>query len=214
MQPQTDPGEPAALRNCRTHAFDPRLRIDRYALCFRCAVVETGVALWAYMLQSSVSSVDEFMLPRGDGSNAPNEDASSVSYVQGTRNEKETVMKIMGLIISLTAATALAAFAQEGTVEDVKQGAKKTGQTVKNGLETAGEKTKEAAETVGEKTKETAKTVGRKTKETAQTVGQKTKESAKTVHRKSKKALNKAKTETGSQQSTSQAPNTPAPTDR
>src|SRR6266496_3564854 len=101
-------------------------------------------------------------------------------------------MKIPRLIITLTVATALVALAQEGTLEDVKHGAKKTGQTVKNGLETA----------------------GRKTKETAQTVGQKTKESAKTVHRKSKRALNKAKTETGGQQSTNQAPNTPSPTDR
>src|SRR5207244_13488643 len=90
-------------------------------------------------------------------------------------NEKEAGMKIMGLITTLTVATALVAFAQEGTLEDAKQGAKKAGQTVKNGLETAGEKTKETAETVGEKTKETAKTVGRKTKETAQAVGQKQK---------------------------------------
>ena len=123
-------------------------------------------------------------------------------------------MKITNLLITLTAATAVVAFAQEGTLEDAKQGAKKAGQTVKNGLETAGEKTKEAAETVGEKTKETAKTVGRKTKETAQTVGQKTKETAKTVHRKSKKALNKAKPETSGQKPTNQAPNTPSPTDR
>ena len=126
----------------------------------------------------------------------------------------EATMKITGLIITLLAATALAAFAQEGTMEDVKHGAKKAGQTVKNGLETAGKKTRETAETVGEKTKENAKTVGRKTKETAQTVGEKTKESAKTVHRKSKRALNKAKTEAGGQQETNQAPNTPAPTDR
>jgi ABC-type Na+ efflux pump permease subunit len=131
-----------------------------------------------------------------------------------TANKKEVVMKIPSLIITLIVATTLVALAQEGTVEDVKHGAKKAGQTVKNGLETAGEKTKEAAETVGEKTKETAKTVGRKTKETAQTVGQKTKETAKTVHRKSKKALNKAKTETSGQHSTNQAPNTPAPSDR
>jgi hypothetical protein len=123
-------------------------------------------------------------------------------------------MKITRLIITLLAATALAALGQEGTMEEAKHEAKKAGQTVKNGLETAGKKTKEAAETVGEKTKETAKTVGRKTKETAQTVGQKTKESAKAVHRKSKRALNKAKTETGGQESTNQAPNTPSPTDR
>src|SRR6266496_6485849 len=129
-------------------------------------------------------------------------------------NEQEAVMKITSLIITLTLATALVALAQEGTVEEVKHGAKKTGQTVKDGLETAGEKTKETAETVGEKTKETAQTVGRKTKETAQAVGQKTKETAKTVHRKSKTALNKAKAETSGQESTNQAPNTPSPTDR
>jgi hypothetical protein len=123
-------------------------------------------------------------------------------------------MRIFTLIITLVAATALAAFGQEGTVDEVKRDAKKAGETVKDGLETAGKKTKEAAETVGEKTKETAKTVGRKTKETAQAVGQKTKETAKTVHRKSKRALNKAKAETSGQQSTNQAPNTPSPTDR
>jgi hypothetical protein len=132
----------------------------------------------------------------------------------GTINEKEAVMRITSLIIALVAATALAALGQEGTLQEVKHGAKKAGQTVKDGVETAGEKTKETAQTVGEKTKETAKTVGRKTKETAQTVGEKTKEGAKTVYRKSKRALNKAKAETSGQRSTNQAPNTPAPTDR
>jgi hypothetical protein len=140
--------------------------------------------------------------------------ASSVLFCTGTANEKEAIMKVTGLIITLVAATSLAAFGQEGTVDEVKQGAKKAGQTVKNGLENAGEKTKDAAETVGEKTKETAKTVGEKTKETAETVGRKTKETARTVHQKSKKALRKAKAETGGQQSTNQAPNTPSPTDR
>jgi hypothetical protein len=135
-------------------------------------------------------------------------------FCTGTANEKEPIVKITSFIITLTVATALVALAQEGTLEEVKHGAKKTGETVKNGLETAGKKTKEVAETVGEKTKETAKTVGRKTKETAQAVGQKTKESAETVHRKSKTALNKAKAETSGQQSTNQAPNTPSPTDR
>src|SRR5215510_6129963 len=112
-------------------------------------------------------------------------------------------MKITSLIITLTVTTALVALAQEGPVQEAKHEAKKAGETIKDGLETAGKKTKEAAETVGEKTKETAKTVGRKTKETAQT-----------VNRKSKKALNKTKTETGGQQSTNPAPNTPSPTDR
>lgn len=101
-------------------------------------------------------------------------------------------MKISILIITLIAATALAALGQEGAVEDVKPGAKEAGQTVKNGVKTAGEKTKE----------------------TAQTVDQKTKESAKAVHRKSKRALNKPKTGTDGQQSTNQTPNTPSPTDR
>ena len=73
-------------------------------------------------------------------------------------------MKITSFIIALIAATALAALGQEGTLQDVKHGAKKAGETVKNGLETAGEKTKEAAETVGEKTKEAAKTVAKETK--------------------------------------------------
>jgi flagellar motor protein MotB len=123
-------------------------------------------------------------------------------------------MKTGSLIITFIVATGLAAIAQEETLQDVKHGAKKAGETVKDGVETAGKKTKEAAQTVGEKTKETAKTVGRKTKETAQTVGQKTKEGAKTVHRKSKRALNKAKAGTDGQQSTNQEPNTPAPTDR
>jgi len=43
-------------------------------------------------------------------------------------------MKITSLIITLTVATALVALAQEGTMEEVKHGAKKTGQTVKDGL--------------------------------------------------------------------------------
>jgi hypothetical protein len=143
---------------------------------------------------------------------APDKGTSSVLMYKGTASKKEAVMRIPSFVIALIAATAVAALGQEGTLQDVKHGAKKAGETVKDGVETAGQKTKEAAETVGEKTKETAKTVGRKTKETAQTVGQKTKETAKTVHRKSKRALNKAKT--GSQQETNQAPNTPAPTDR
>jgi len=136
------------------------------------------------------------------------------SIVQGKTNEKEVVMKIMSLIITLTVATALAALAQEGTLEDVKHGAKKAGETVKNGLETAGEKTKEAAETVGAKTKETAETVGRKTKETAHTIGEKTKETTGTTHPKSKKASKKAKAETSEQQSANKTPNTPSPNDR
>jgi hypothetical protein len=73
-------------------------------------------------------------------------------------------MKIGSLIITLTVATALVAFGQEGTVEDIKHGTKKAGETIKDGLETVGEKTKEAAETVAEKTKEAAQTVAKESK--------------------------------------------------
>jgi hypothetical protein len=146
--------------------------------------------------------------------NARDSQISSVSFVQGQQIKRRAVMKITSLIIILTVTTALVALGQEGTLQDVKHGAKKAGETVKDGLETAGKKTKETAQTVGEKTKETAKTVGRKTKETAQTVSQKTKEGAKTVHRKSKKALNKTKEEISGQEPSNQAPNTPSPTDR
>jgi hypothetical protein len=69
-------------------------------------------------------------------------------------NEKEEIMRITSLVIVLVAATALAALGQEGTMQDIKHGAKKAGETIKGGLETVGEKTKEAAETVGEKAKE------------------------------------------------------------
>src|SRR2546429_2486521 len=87
-------------------------------------------------------------------------------------------MKIMSVIAVLVATAAVTALGQDGVVQDVKHGAKKTGETIKDGLETAGEKTKETAKTVGKKTKETAETVGAKTKETAQTVGEKAKERA------------------------------------
>jgi hypothetical protein len=63
-------------------------------------------------------------------------------------------MRITSLVIVLVAATALVAFGQEGTLQEIKHGAKKTEETIKNGLATVGEKTKDAAETVGEKTKE------------------------------------------------------------
>src|ERR1700730_7061358 len=163
---------------------------------------------------NSVARVDGTMRCRVNPPDAPSEGVSSVFYCTRKTNEKEAIMKIASLIITLTVATAFAALAQEGTLEDVKHGAKKAGETVKNGLETAGEKTKEAAETVGQKTKETAKTVGKKTKETAETADEKTKETAKAVHRKSKKALKKAKSETSGHQSTNQSPNTPSPNDR
>ena len=63
-------------------------------------------------------------------------------------------MRITSLVIVLVTAAAFAALGQEGTIEDIKHGAKKAGETVKDGLETVGEKAKETAEIVGEKTKE------------------------------------------------------------
>jgi len=63
-------------------------------------------------------------------------------------NEKEEIMRITSLVIVLVTASALVALGQEGTLQEIKHGAKKTGETIKNGLETAGEKTKDAAETV------------------------------------------------------------------
>ena len=39
-------------------------------------------------------------------------------------------MKITTLIVALIGATALAAFGQEGTAQDIKQGAKKAGEKV------------------------------------------------------------------------------------
>ena len=62
-------------------------------------------------------------------------------------------MKTTSLIGALVATAALTAFGQDGVLQDVKQGAKKTGETIKDGLETVGEKTKETAKTVGKKQK-------------------------------------------------------------
>jgi hypothetical protein len=165
------------------------------------------------LLQNRVARVKSNHAVRRSPTDAPGEGASYVFYVQGKTNKKEAVMKIAGLIVTLTVATALAALAQEGTLQEVKHGAKKAGETVKNGVETAGKKTKEAAETVGEKTKETAEKVGRKTKETAQNIGAKTKETTRTTQRQSKKTSRKAKSESSEQQSTNQTPNTPSPND-
>jgi len=120
-------------------------------------------------------------------------------------------MRITSLILALVTAGALATFGQEGAVETVKQGAKKTGQKIKEGVETVGEKTKKAAETVGEKTKETAQTVGKKTKEAVEATGEKTTESTKTAHHKSKRAESKDKAEATEQQPTNQEANTPTP---
>jgi hypothetical protein len=63
-------------------------------------------------------------------------------------------MRITSLVIVFVTATALATLGQEETIDNIKHGAKKAGETIKSGLETVGEKTKEAVETVGEKTKE------------------------------------------------------------
>jgi gas vesicle protein len=131
----------------------------------------------------------------------------------GIATEQEEIMRVTGLIVALLAAGSLAVLGQEGTVENVKQGAKKAGEKVKEGVETVGEKTKQAAETVAEKTKETAETVGKKTKETVETVGEKTKEGARTAHRKSKKAVSKTKAQAGEERSSNREPNTPSPTD-
>ena len=83
-------------------------------------------------------------------------------------------MKISILTITVVTATALAAFGQEGAVENVKHEAKKAGQTVKNGLETAGKKDQRSRPNCWTKNmKETAETVGHKTKETARNSRQK-----------------------------------------
>jgi hypothetical protein len=140
--------------------------------------------------------------------------ARLIRFLVRVANEKEKIMKITSLVIVLVTATALATFGQDGTLQEIKHGAKKTGKTIKNGLETVGEKTKDAAETVGEKTKETAETVGKKTKETVETVGEKTKEGANTAGRKSKRAVRKAKAEASEKRSTDQAPTTSNPNDR
>src|SRR5712671_8021897 len=107
-------------------------------------------------------------------------------------------MKIVSLIAALVATAAVTALGQDGAVQDVKHGAKKTGETIKDGLETAGEKTKETAETVGRKTKETAETVVRKTKQTVDGTGEKASETTKT-HHKSRKAASNARAQTEEQ---------------
>ena len=117
-------------------------------------------------------------------------------------------MRIRSLVVVLVAAGALAALAQEGTMQDIKHGAKKAGEKIKEGAETVGEKTKEAAETVGEKTKETTETVAKKTKETV--TGEKT-ASYWTAHRKSTKTSKRAKAQSIEEQSTNRESNTPSP---
>jgi hypothetical protein len=129
-------------------------------------------------------------------------------------------MKIVSLIAVLVATAAVTALGQDGAVQDVKHGAKKTGETIKDGLETAGEKTKETAKTVGKKTKEAAETVGEKTKETGETVARKTKETfegtgektthtSKDLHRKPTRRSTKAATET--EEKPRDASSTPSP---
>jgi hypothetical protein len=100
-------------------------------------------------------------------------------------NGGEMIMKITRLLIVLLLGTAVAAVGQEGPAEQIKDGAKQTGQAIK-----------ETAKTVGKKTKATAKAVGRKTKSTAQKVGRKTKEAAETVGEKSREAWRETKPDT------------------
>jgi uncharacterized protein HemX len=126
---------------------------------------------------------------------------------------KEETMKITNLVLALVIAGALAAFGQEGTAQDIKQGAKEAGEKIKEGAETVGEKTKEAAKAVGEKTKETAETVDKKTKETVEGTGDKMKESTST-HRKSRKTWKRATAHTTEEQSTNQESNSPSPSER
>jgi hypothetical protein len=128
-------------------------------------------------------------------------------------NEEE-IMRVTTLVIALLAAGTMATLGQEGTIQDIKHGAKKAGEKIKEGVETVGEKTKQAAETVGEKTKETAETVGKKTKETVETAGEKTTEAARTAHRKSTRAVRKTKAQANEEHSSNREPNTPSPTDR
>jgi hypothetical protein len=123
-------------------------------------------------------------------------------------------MRVTSVILALIAAGALNTFGQEGTIQDVKHGAKKAGEKIKEGVETVGEKTKQAAETAGEKTKETAETVGRKTKETVETVGNKATEGTRTAHHKSRKTVTKTKAEAGEERSSNREPNTPSPSDQ
>src|ERR1043166_1109212 len=130
------------------------------------------------------------------GSDARDCEALFVFLLDG----KEEMMKITKPIVALLLAGALAAFGQEGTGQEIKQGAKK-----------AGEKIKEGAETVAEKTKETAETVAKKTKETVEGAGEKTKETARTTHRKSRKTSRKANAQTTGEQSPSQKSTTASP---
>ncbi|PYJ74895.1 MAG: hypothetical protein DME77_10580 [Verrucomicrobia bacterium] len=64
-----------------------------------------------------------------------------IRFIVRTANEKEEIMRTTSLVIVLVTASALVALGQEGTLQEIKHGAKKTGETIKNGLETAGEKT-------------------------------------------------------------------------
>jgi uncharacterized membrane protein YukC len=132
---------------------------------------------------------------------------------KGIANQEEEIMKTTSLIVALLTAGTLTVFGQEGTVQDVKHGAKKAGEKIKEGVETVGEKTKHAAETVGEKTKETAETVGRKTKETLESAGEKTNQGSSTAHSKSTKKVKKTKAEAGEERSSNHEPNAPSPTD-
>jgi gas vesicle protein len=98
----------------------------------------------------------------------------------GVANEWRKVMRIItrtsALVVALLVAAAFTAVAEESVPEQIKDGAKKTGEAIKDTAKTVGKKTKATAKAVGRRTKSTAKTVGRKTKEAAETVGEKSKE--------------------------------------
>jgi uncharacterized lipoprotein YehR (DUF1307 family) len=89
------------------------------------------------------------------------------------------VMKIItrttAIVVALLTALMLTAVG-EGVGEQIKEGAKETGQAIKETAKTVGQKTKAAAKAVGRTTKDTAKAIGRETKETAETVGEKSRE--------------------------------------
>src|SRR5213594_4110101 len=106
-------------------------------------------------------------------------------------NQEEEIMKITSLIVALLTAGTLAVFGQEGTVQEIKHGAKKAGEKIKEGVETVGEKTKQAAETVG----------------------QKTNEGTRTAHYKSTKTGRKTKAQAGEERSSNRESNTPSPSD-
>jgi Glycosyl transferase family 2 len=82
IQPQTDPGEPEALRNHRTYASHSGLRIYRNALYFRHPTAETRVHLRTHVLQTSYRVVGVIR------DNARGSHVSSVFFVQGQQMKR------------------------------------------------------------------------------------------------------------------------------